>query len=210
MTDDALRNAENQRDQLLIEIDRMKSEVDVLVQRLAVANAFIKQWHDFAGDKPVEVVNNPGTVSRPDLVVGAAANSLAESTPRKKNSRKEEVAAAARKVIEEAGMPVMRAELFKILTSLGFVIDGTEPEMVLSTMLWRAGEAAGVTRLKNGGGYWLTEEDWAPARYFPSHARALDLGELGLREPVEVSADEKLAIDEEEAARRENPLLRGR
>ncbi|RBP16406.1 hypothetical protein DFR50_10547 [Roseiarcus fermentans] len=33
-------------------------------------------------------------------------------------------------------------------------MHGSNPEMVLSTMLWRAGPTEGIVRLKSGG-YWL-------------------------------------------------------
>lgn len=72
------------------------------------------------------------------------------------NSKKEEVAGAARQLLEDAGRPLSRAEMYPLLIEQGLRIAGSNPEMVLSTMLWRAGEAAGIVRLK-GGGYDLVE-----------------------------------------------------
>ena len=67
------------------------------------------------------------------------------------NSKKEEVARAARSLIEDAGRPLSRAELYPLLVRQRLKIEGSNAEMVLSTMLWRAGEAAGIVRLKSGG-----------------------------------------------------------
>ena len=50
----------------------------------------------------------------------------------------------------------MREELFPALIEKGFVIEGNDPHMVLSTMLWRMKDKAKIVRLR-GGGYWLAD-----------------------------------------------------
>ena len=171
MAEDAIKSAESLRNQLVSDLTSAKARVRELEQLVTVATSFVAQLRDFERGVVVQSANSGGTSGvGAGLVPGAAGASLAESAPKVKNSRKEEVASGARVLIEEAGRPLSRSEIFASLTRLGYIIDGSEPEMVLSTMLWRAGEAAGVTRLKRGGGYWLLEQDWPDAKYFPSQA----------------------------------------
>ena len=64
------------------------------------------------------------------------------------------MAAAAADILIHERAPLPRAELYKRLVEKGLRLSGKNPEMVLSTMLWRAGEDAGIVRLKTGG-YWM-------------------------------------------------------
>lgn len=81
------------------------------------------------------------------------------------NSTKEEVAAGAYRIIKMRGEPIKRKELYNLLIEDGFIIEGKNPEMILSTMLWRVKDS-GLTRL-NDAGYWLKNEKYAPANYSP-------------------------------------------
>lgn len=97
----------------------------------------------------------------------------AESPPKTRstgNSTKEEVADETRRLIEERGAPYPRQELLKTLNASGFTIEGSNPLTVLSTMLWRARDHAGLFHLR-GHGYWLVERPYAPAGYDPSLPR---------------------------------------
>lgn len=171
MTDIALQNAERQRDELLARRNALRDELSLVEGRLAAADAFIYQWHAFADDTPLEGQGSAtGMIATQAIATGATTPTILPAVPNKRrNSKKEDVAAAARQLIETAGSPMTRSDLFKRLEERGLVMDGSDPEMVLSTMLWRAGEAAGVARLKKGG-YWLSEKDWPEAGYFPSLA----------------------------------------
>jgi hypothetical protein len=82
-----------------------------------------------------------------------------------RNSKKEEVADAAYEIIRERGEPVSRSDLYKELIARGLRIEGSDPEMVLSTMLWRMKDR--VVRLKSGG-YWLADEKNEAAGYDPA------------------------------------------
>lgn len=83
----------------------------------------------------------------------------------KPNSNKENVASAAYKLVKMRGEPIKRNDLYDLLIEQGLVIDGKNPQMILSTMLWRVKDS-GLIRL-NGGGYWLKNEKYAPANYLP-------------------------------------------
>ncbi|MER9063943.1 hypothetical protein [Mesorhizobium sp. M0698] len=76
----------------------------------------------------------------------------------------DELAERGRAIIRERNEPVSRTDLFKALTERGLTIAGTDPEMVLSTMLWRTRDR--VARVK-GGGYWLADVPNEAAGYFP-------------------------------------------
>lgn len=59
-------------------------------------------------------------------------------------------------------MPLLHKAGFS--TNRGLVINGKDPQMVLSTMLWRKRDQ--VARV-NGGGYWLAEVPNEAAGYDP-------------------------------------------
>lgn len=81
-----------------------------------------------------------------------------------KNPEREKVVAAALGVIEEAGRPLSRQELYETLSERGLTITGKDPLMVFSTMLWRSKNR--IVRLR-GHGYWPTNRSYPPANYFP-------------------------------------------
>jgi hypothetical protein len=87
------------------------------------------------------------------------------------NPKKELVVRVARTIIKKKGRPLQRGPLFEALREHGLIINGADPEMVLSTMLWRKRDE--IIRLPDHG-YWLAEEPYPPAAYDPSvkHHRA--------------------------------------
>ncbi len=83
---------------------------------------------------------------------------------RPKNPKKEDVAAKARELILEHGEPMGRTELFEALSEAGVVIRGSNPEMVLSTMLWRM--SSQIVRLQPHG-YWPADVPNAEVGFDP-------------------------------------------
>ncbi|MER9865101.1 hypothetical protein [Mesorhizobium sp. M0185] len=157
MSDKALDNAKALKIKALSEIERLEGEARVWRDRIAMADQFIDQWNAFASGEAVNPVDS----------VSAEENKPAPSTAKRnviRNSKKEDVAEAARAIIRDRNEPVSRTDLFKALTERGLTIAGTDPEMVLSTMLWRMRDR--VARLK-GGGYWLADIPYEPAGYSP-------------------------------------------
>ncbi|RVD56024.1 hypothetical protein EN828_23095 [Mesorhizobium sp. M2D.F.Ca.ET.185.01.1.1] len=159
MSDVALENAKALKIKALSEISRLEAELRGWHDRILMADQFIDQWNAFASGEPVIPVES----------VSAEQNKPAPSSVKRKairNSKKEDVAEAARAVIRERGEPVSRSELFKALIDRGLTIEGSDPEMVLSTMLWRMRDR--VVRFKTGG-YWLCEVPYEPEGYQPVH-----------------------------------------
>lgn len=160
MTDKALKTAERKRDSLAAEINSLAQRTEELKHDLAKIDAWIAQWHELAGT--LATIEAPDSASISDSVSGAAEPKRRRSTG---NPKKEDVAEAARKIIKGRGGPVSRSDLFKALADMGIVISSeTDPEMVLSTMLWRMRDR--IARLKTGG-YWLAEKAYPEAGYDP-------------------------------------------
>lgn len=86
------------------------------------------------------------------------SQSKGQTSKRNTNPKKEDVANAAREILEECGEPLPCSKLHKKLIDRGVVIEGKDPQAVLITMLWRQKDK--VQRIK-GGGYWLTEQSAA-------------------------------------------------
>ena len=65
-------------------------------------------------------------------------------------------------IIDARGQPVPRNYIYAALEDEGIKIKGTDPKMVLSTILWRL--KSRFVRLK-GYGYWFVDRDYEPADY---------------------------------------------
>ncbi|TAV50394.1 hypothetical protein ELI30_19785 [Rhizobium leguminosarum] len=72
----------------------------------------------------------------------------------KKNPDKRDVAAQVAAMLMDSDKPLSRREIYENLKAAGIEIRGKDPEMVLSTMLWRAGEEFSIEN-KKGMGYIL-------------------------------------------------------
>lgn len=169
MTDRALMNATAKRDALAAEINQLLQRVDDLKHEAARVDQFIAEWQTFAGvqlESNVERPENTDFSTEPTqgFIPGAAAR-RGRTTG---NPKKELVAEVALEIIRDRGEPVMRSDLYKALVERGVLLQGTDPEMVLSTMLWRMmREGAPLVRLKSGG-YWLADEPNEDAGYDPA------------------------------------------
>lgn len=187
MADIALENAKTKRHQLLTRRDSLKAELNSLDRDLADTEDFILNWYRFAGVEPVENLNIAGTPVHTESPLRGTRKNLT-------NPKKEDVAAEVRKIIEAAGAPVLRKDLMPVLQDRHFKIEGSDPDMVLSTMLWRAGAGAGVVRLKKGG-YWLKERPWPDTGYDPD--RQLEQADI-LGEPVGTGTELKRQISQDD------------
>ena len=118
-------------------------------KELAELQGWLSMWHKLTGTenpKAAEriVPNPPPRIRRP------------------KNPDREVVVEASLQIIRERIEPLSRKELFDALAARGLDIQGKDPEMVLSTMLWRSQDK--IVRLPNHG-YWPKETDYPPANY---------------------------------------------
>lgn len=161
MIDKALENAEVQRKQLLERRNVLNAELIAVEDGLRRVETFIKEWHLFSED--TEGIFNQLLVTEDRRNENKTAGSHS-ATKRPRNPDRTRVAGVVREIIKERGEPVGRSELFAELKSRGIVIEGKDPEMVLSTMLWR--ERHRVVRLDKGG-YWLKEVNYPPSDYYP-------------------------------------------
>jgi hypothetical protein len=152
MSDAALDNALARRETALANLEKITREINDLLERhtrgreeLERIDYFIAQWHEMAG------------IKLPETLEQKKSEAPAEGGRRirPKNPPRELVAATAVEYIRLAGRPLSRAELFERLTLDGVIIRGKDPEMVLSTMLWRSKDI--IQRLP-GGGYWPAGE----------------------------------------------------
>jgi hypothetical protein len=151
----AYRNAMRKRDDLAAEINKLQERLGQAREELARVDGWIAVWREFAG-----VSEQSGTDTAP-VDSGDAA-----LVARPKNPTKEEVAEVAREIIRDADQPLMRADLFQRLQARGIVLHGKDPEMVLSTMLWRM--RSRIVRLR-GGGYWLADVPNSDVGYDPQN-----------------------------------------
>lgn len=163
MSDKALENAGRRRDELAAAINAAQDRLDELRRELSRVDEFIAEWHRYAGvlaDGPHQAAERPASEASPYTI---GVGPLPAPAPRATgNSSKEAVTEAALELIAERGEPIGRSELYKLLTERGLIIRGKEPEMVLSTMLWRMKDR--IVRLK-GGGYWIADRPYEPAQY---------------------------------------------
>jgi hypothetical protein len=163
MSDKALQNALRHRDDLASQINKAQQQIEEWRRAAAETDAFIAAWRRFAGE---DAGPPPPPPPPPPPVVD-------EETPaprrRKatKNSKKEDVADEAYQMIDQAGRPLSRTELFDRLTAAGMVIEGADPQMVLSTMLWRMKDR--IVRLEKGG-YWMADKPYEAEHYFAEPA----------------------------------------
>lgn len=162
MASQARENAEALRDKLLERRSALTFELEIISASLEKVENFLAMLEEFSQSKPVE-----------DLEMGHIQVRRRGGTKKgHPNTPKEIVAQEARSIIEAYNRPIPLAELYEALTRRGLRIEGRDPEVVLSTMLWR--QKSQVVRLKKGGGYWLPEKPWLPAQYKPTR-EAIDL-----------------------------------
>ncbi|MDD9739151.1 MAG: hypothetical protein RID15_08325 [Marinovum algicola] len=140
MPDNALEKAENLKFEMAERITALEADLTEARAELARAERFISEYHAFmSGDTPPESLEEES----PEVVTPARK--------RPRNPPKEKVAELSVEIIRERGEPIPRDDLYEALDERGLHIEGKDPRMVLSTMLWRQPET--VVRLKRGG-YW--------------------------------------------------------
>jgi hypothetical protein len=165
MSDKAYDNATSRRDDLAKEINNTQQRLEALRSELRAVDTFLDQWRKFAGITFALAANDAT-----DTASFVIANSAPYAPRARKNSKKEEVAKAAYEIISVQGRPLSRGELFKKLIEQGLIIEGSDPEMVLSTMLWRMRNV--VVRLP-GTGYWTANRPSPDGKYIPGEATDL-------------------------------------
>ena len=172
MSDAAIMNARAHQDALASRINTLQQELDGLRSELRDVKVFIAQWYRFAGEED-ETANVKTEHTQNANFTQPVDNEDKAKRAKRTNPKKEVVAEVARRIIAEHGEPMMRAALFLALKEHGIELAGAEPEMVLSTMLWRTQKQGGpIVRLK-GGGYWMADEPNVESGYHPVGSRTI-------------------------------------
>lgn len=146
-------------------------------EEAAELERWIELWHRFAGI--------PQAPSAAERIQNTADD---EKPKRPRNPDREDVARAASEIIQERGVPLSRRELFEALKSQGVEIQGKDPEMVLSTMLWRSKDK--IVRLP-GVGYWLKAMPYKEAGYDPVFDEIFPVTASEPEDGIEVEADDE-------------------
>lgn len=145
MSDAALQNALTRRGILSHQISHTQQQLEMLRRELQIVDEFVARWHTFAGlDEGDPLIPEDKPVDKPQ-----------SERRRPVNPPRDEVGDVVESLLREWQRPASRARLFAELPAHGIIIQGTNPEMVFSTMLWRMGNR--FQRVK-GRGYWLKDE----------------------------------------------------
>lgn len=209
MSDTALRNAQARRAALADKISQLNQSLAVLADELERVDQWIELWHKFDVLEDEQAGLDDSKQDRTAVrahpePVDDVDSEKPERTRTTGNPRKEDVAAAARQIIEEVGDPVPRADMLRLLAEKGIVIVGKDPEQVLSTMLWRMREKASIARVPTGG-YWLAERPHSASGYLPEDRS--DVLKQALSTPMnEVGRPSVDDLDEDEATARHAEL----
>ena len=172
MTDVALANAQKRRDEIAAKINQLSQEVESLRREISGVDQFIATWHLYASNK-VPVVGHTGSPQHSQRGALPIPPPPVSAIPSPKNPSRDDVGRKAWELIGTHGRPIPRTELFMLLGKEGIHIYGKDPEMVLSTMMWRMQEH--FIRIPKFG-YWKKNEPYPPANYVPG-ANVEDDGE---------------------------------
>jgi FtsZ-binding cell division protein ZapB len=156
--DQAIQNAEARMDKIREEARTLSKEIERIQEQRNALQAefehlanFRRTWYEIAGIKP----HTPEKQVRPMRVIEAQD----PTDKRPLNPDRRFVADKVVEILRNEGRPLSRKELFDRLSKVGVEIQGKDPLMVLSTMLWRS--KSKVRRLKSGG-YWPTNDEVRP------------------------------------------------
>lgn len=151
MSDIAIKNAVERRDALAKEINELNQALEDARRDLVEVDQFIALWGRFSGENPpayAKIANAPASVIRKRP---PAAKPM--------NPPKEQIGDIVEKFLRWRGLPATRKMIAQHLRDENIVLQGADPDMVLSTMLWRMKDR--FRRLPPHG-YWLTEEPDPP------------------------------------------------
>lgn len=119
-----------------------------LEEESADLDDWIAKWHEFVG-RPIP----------PTAAERIENTRILTKQKRPKNPDKEIVVDEALQIIHDRGEPQSRRQLYDALAKRGLVLRGKDPEMVLSTMLWRSQDR--IERLVPFG-YWPAGVPYQP------------------------------------------------
>lgn len=144
MGDAALDNAHSRRGALAAQINVQQQRLEELRRELQLVDEFIARWHTFA----VLAADEP--LIRSEVSVDNSSEN--EKRRRPVNPSRESVGNVVEALLKEWGRPASRRRLFDELPNHDIHLQGRDPEMVFSTMLWRMQDR--FERVPKRG-YWL-------------------------------------------------------
>lgn len=159
ITDD-IAQAELQKQEIRERLQRLKDDLRVTQEAITRAETALSFLEGYTAAL--------AKIKAPDTAAGEDKGGTdAPDSPRRRvrNPSREEVVDASLAAINEAGVPMSRQQLFQAVTERGIDIQGKNPLMVFSTMLWRTQER--IVRLRPYG-YWPADKPYPPADYFPA------------------------------------------
>ena len=148
MSDQAIMNALAKRADLEAKIAKADETIKRSRSQIVEINRFIKQWEKFSG-RIADAVSASNSPERREDLKPEDLSPKAEA--QRQNPKKEDVAEAVIHILKGKGRAVSRDDLFDMLKKAGVNLHGKNPQMVLSTMLWRTRDAYDIVRLKSGG-----------------------------------------------------------
>lgn len=145
MSDAAIQNAQTRRGALAGRINSLQQQLEAVRRELKVVDDFIAHWHSFA------------ILDEDDPIIPADSSGDKSETERRRpvNPPREVVGDAVEATLREWKRPASRADLFAELADHDITINGTNPEMVFSTMMWRMKDR--FERIPKRG-YWIKGE----------------------------------------------------
>lgn len=140
MSDKAIANALARREEISSKINQLQDEISELRKEAGRVDQFIADWKSFAGE-----------------------DSGAEVAP-EKNLVRNVIRNFAAAIIDGAGRPVPRKELYDEMRRRKAKINAQNPLMALSTTMWHLQEV--FVRIPKYG-YWFRDRPYPPAGYTP-------------------------------------------
>lgn len=157
MADIGYERALARRDECAKSVNEKLQEIDDLKREIARIDRFLSEWREFAG------LSDTGDLA-PEIRTGES------KARRPENPSRDKVGDKVEELLKLKGSPISRNDLLRALGVEGIKIEGKDPAMVLSTMLWRMNKR--FVRLR-GHGYWLKGVPCPAAMYTGDEGRAV-------------------------------------
>lgn len=148
MNDPAIKNALERHDALAKRINELNQQLEEVRREMARVEQFIALWKEFSGEK----VDGPEIAPIRNKIRTIRIPQSGGDKP--VNPPKERIGDVLEAFLKSRQRPATRKELQAHLREVGIQLQGTDPDMVLSTMLWRMKQR--FTRVPPHG-YWLTD-----------------------------------------------------
>ncbi|WP_279480381.1 hypothetical protein [Aureimonas sp. SK2] len=128
----------------------VQAEIDACLDDLARLQAHLAVLREFQGSlmRVVEVPKRGASGLPGDRQAGG--ETAADADPTRPATTSALIREGARRVLEETGRPMNRAELLEALRGRGVEVKATDPARAVGRVLWRSEEFVHLD-----GGYWL-------------------------------------------------------